>query len=73
MHEERLKRAAEALGKMPVTATHEIGEVVPFSLRSYLNEVLVDEASSDIDIDKVLIRMAEIAVEAYNADEPPPE
>ena len=71
MDETRLKRAAKALGEMPVTASHEIGEVVPFSLRSYLEEVLVDEASSDIDIDRVLMRMAETAIEAYNADGPP--
>lgn len=68
MQEARLKRAAKALGEMPLTAKHEIGEVEPFSLRTYLEEVLVDEASSAIDIDRVLERMVELAVTAYNQD-----
>ncbi|QQP91784.1 hypothetical protein IGS68_11520 [Skermanella sp. TT6] len=68
MQEARLKRAAKALGEMPLMAKHEIGEVEPFSLRTYLEEVLVDEASSDIDIDRVLERMVELAVTAYNQD-----
>jgi hypothetical protein len=71
MDETRLRRAAKALGEMPLTTSHEIGEVVPFSLRTYLEEVLVDEASSDIDIDRVLMQMAETALEAYNADGTP--
>ncbi|WP_158045357.1 hypothetical protein [Skermanella pratensis] len=68
MQEARLKRAAKALGEMPLTAKHEVGEVEAFSLRTYLEEILVDEASSDIDIDRVLERMVELAVTAYNRD-----
>ena len=68
MQEARLKRAAKALGDMPLTAKHEIGEVEPFSLRTYLEEILVDEASSDIDIDRVLQQMVEIAITSYNSD-----
>ncbi len=70
MQETRLKRAAKALGDMPLTATHEIGEVVPLTLRTYLEEVLIDEASSDIDIDAVLERMVEVAIKAYQEPNP---
>jgi hypothetical protein len=70
MQEARLKRAARALGEMPLSATHEIVEIAPFSLRDYLEEVLVDEASSDIDIDAVLERMVEVALTAYQNDDP---
>ena len=69
MQETRLARAAKALGDMPLTAKHEIGEVEPFSLRTYLEEMLVDEASSDIDIDHVLRQMVEIALTSYNSDD----
>jgi hypothetical protein len=31
--------------------------------------MLVDEASSDVDIDQVLRQMVEIALTTYNADE----
>jgi len=70
MQEVRLKRAARALGEMPLSATHAIGEIVPFTLRTYLEEVLVDEATADIDIDGVLERMVKIALTAYQSDEP---
>jgi hypothetical protein len=43
--------------------------VEPFSLRTYLEEMLVDEASSDIDIDRVLRQMVEIALTTYNSDD----
>jgi len=69
MQEARLIRAAKALGDMPLTAKHEIGEVEPFSLRTYLEEILVDEASSDIDIDHVLQQMVEVALRSYNSDD----
>ena len=54
---------------MPLTAKHEIGELDPFTLRTYLEEMLVDEASSDVDIDQVLRQMVEIALTTYNSDE----
>jgi hypothetical protein len=69
MQEARLTRAAKALGDMPLTAKHEIGELDPFTLRTYLEEMLVDEASSDVDIDKVLRQMVEIALTTYNSDD----
>ncbi|EWY42304.1 hypothetical protein N825_18400 [Skermanella stibiiresistens SB22] len=68
MQKARLKRAAKALGEMPLTASHENGEVQPFSLRTYLEEMLVDEASSSVDIDQVLERMVELAITSYNED-----
>jgi hypothetical protein len=69
MQEARLIRAAKALGDMPLTAKHEIGELDPFTLRTYLEEMLVDEVSSDVDIDQVLRQMVEIALTTYNSDE----
>jgi hypothetical protein len=69
MQEARLIRAARALGDMPLTTKHEIGEIDPFTLRTYLQEMLVDEASSDVDIDQVLRQMVEIALTTYNAEE----
>jgi hypothetical protein len=69
MQEARLIRAAKALGDMPLSAKHEIGELDPFTLRTYLEEMLVDEASSDVDIDQVLRQMVEIALTTYNSNE----
>ncbi len=68
MQEARLIRAARALGDMPLTTKHEIGELDPFTLRTYLEEMLVDEASSDVDIDQVLRQMVEITLTTYNSD-----
>ena len=69
MQEARLIRAAKALGDMPLTTKHEIGEMDPFTLRTYLEEMLVDEASSDVDIEQVLRQMVEIALTTYNGDD----
>jgi hypothetical protein len=69
MQEARLIRAAKALGDMQLTAKHEIGELDPFTLRTYLEEMLVDEVSGNVDIDHVLRRMVEIALTTYNSDE----
>jgi hypothetical protein len=69
MQEARLIRAAKALGDMPLTAKHETGELDPFTLRTYLEEMLVDEASGNADIDQILRQMVEIALTTYNADD----
>ena len=54
---------------MPLTAKHEIGELDPFTLRTYLEEMLVDEASCQRRYRSVLRQMVEIALTAYNSDE----
>jgi hypothetical protein len=69
MQEIRLIRAAKALGDMQLGTKHEIGEMDQFTLRTYLEEMLVDEASSDVDIDQVLRKMVEIALTTYNSDD----
>ena len=69
MQEARLIRAAKALGDMSLTAKHEIGEIDPFTLRTYLEEMLVDEVSSNVDIEQVLRQMVEIALTTYNSDD----
>lgn len=65
MNGNRLREAARALGEMPLYGKHEIGEVQALTLRDFLEQISLDEASDDISVEDALLEMARIAIEAY--------
>lgn len=66
--EDRLRQAALLLGEMPLFGKHEIGDVTLIRLKHMIQEIREDDAS--IAVERTLIDMARLVLDAYRGHPP---